>query len=485
MPNASPVCCTSSTNVVQRVQRDCGCVKGFKRLFGWTISSLVLAVLALMFASWVSPPELIRVAAGYTAKIVCSNVFLAGRDPAEVLATDVQAPGHPLLKLMRVDVDSERGVVRAGLLGIIGRGRAVARPNVGCAVVSDGKQDEAHLGRVPVPTHAADESAAAPALQKIIGDDTLAGPGMRAIVVVQDGRVVAERYAGGFAANVPQLGWSMTKSVTAGLIGILVKDGRLKLDQPAGWSAGDGRRRITIADLLSMSSGLEFNESYGAVSDVTRMLYLESDMAAFAGAKPLVHPVGRVWSYSSGTAVILSRIFQNAAGPDAIEFVRSRLFDPLGMTSAVMETDERGTLVGSSYMYATPRDWARYGQLLVQGGVWEGREILPRDYVAMMGSPATASGGEYGQAMVWRWVTHSDTPGENPGAAFGIPADAFWMAGHDGQYVAVIPSRRLVVVRMGLTPVREHYRPEPLVRSLLDAAASATAAANAGRSGLL
>src|SRR5882757_2321510 len=213
MPNASPACCTSFINVVQQVQRVCSCVKGFKRLFGWTISSLALVVLALMFASWVSPPELIRVAAGYTAKIVCSNVFLAGRDPAEVLATDVQAPGHPLLKLMRVDVDGERGVVRAGLLGIIGRGRAVARPNVGCAVVSDGKQDGARLGRVPVPMHAADESGAVPALQKIIGDDTLAGPGMRAIVVVQDGRVVAERYAGGFAASVPQLGWSMTKSV--------------------------------------------------------------------------------------------------------------------------------------------------------------------------------------------------------------------------------------------------------------------------------
>jgi len=451
-------------------------LKGFKTLFGWALCLPVLVVVALIFALWASPPELIRVGAGYTAKIVCSNVFLAGRDPAGVLATDVQAPGHPLLKLMRVEVDRERGVVRAGLLGIIGRGLAVARPKVGCAVVPDGRQYGATLGRVPPPVprdspHAADESGAVPALQETIADDALAGRGMRAIVVVQDGRVVAERYGGGFDATVPQLGWSMTKSVTAGLIGVLVKDGRLTLDQSAGWAVGDGRRRITIADLLSMSSGLEFNESYGTVSDVTRMLYLESDMAAFAGAKPLEHPVGRVWSYSSGSAVILSRIFQDAAGPDAIGFVQTRLFDPLGMKSAVMETDERGTLVGSSYMYATPRDWARYGQLLVQDGVWEGREILPPGYVAMMGSPAAASGGEYGRGMVWRWVTHSDTPGGNPAAALGIPADAFWMAGHDGQYVAIIPSRRLVVVRMGLTPEREHYRPEPLVRALLDAAA--------------
>jgi CubicO group peptidase (beta-lactamase class C family) len=448
-------------------------LKGFNRLLGWTISSLALVLLALMFVLWIHPPELIRVGADYTAKIVCSNVFLGNRDPAEVLATDVQAPGHPLLKLMRVDVDRERGVVRAGLLGIIGRGLAVARPDVGCAVVSNGTLGVARSGGVPVPIpgespHAAD-SGAVLALQQIIRDDTLAGPGMRAIVVVHDGGVVAERYAAGFDRTVPLLGWSMTKTVTAGLIGVLVKDRRLKLDQAAGWNAGDGRDRITIADLLSMSSGLEFNENYGAVSDVTRMLYLESDMAAFARAKPLVHPVGRVWSYSSGSAVILSKIFQDAAGPGAVGFVRARLFEPLGMKSAVMETDEKGTLVGSSYMYATPRDWARYGQLLVQDGVWEGQEILPPGYVTMMASSAAASGGEYGRGMVWRWVTHSDTPGENPDAAFGIPADAFWMAGHDGQYVAVIPSRRLVVVRMGLTPEREHYRPEPLVGAVLDA----------------
>ncbi len=449
-------------------------LKGFKKLIGWSIPPLVLAAAALMIALWANPPELMRVAAGYAAKIVCSNVFLAGRDPLEVLATDVQAPGHPLLKLMRVDVDREHRVVRAGLLGIIGRGLAVARPSVGCAVVTDGARGgvPAERGGFAMPgeaPHVSGDNGAVPALQRIIGDDALAGRGMRAIVVVQDGRVVAERYAGGFGATVPQLGWSMTKSVTAGLIGILIKDGRLALDQPAGLATDDARSHITIADLMSMSSGLEFNEGYGTVSDVTRMLYLEPDMAAFAGAKPLEHPVGRVWSYSSGSAVILSRIFQDAAGPDAVRFVQSRLFDPLGMNSAVMETDQRGTLVGSSYMYATPRDWARYGQLLVQDGVWEGREILPPGYVAMMGSPAAASGGEYGRGMVWRWVTHSDTPGENPGAAFGIPPDAFWMAGHDGQYVAVIPSRRLVVVRMGLTPEREHYRPEPLVRSLLEA----------------
>lgn len=258
---------------------------------------------------------------------------------------------------------------------------------------------------------------------------------------------IAERYAAGFDAAMPLLGWSMTKSVTAGLIGALVKEGRLALDQHAGWPPGDSRAKISIADRLSMTSGLRFNEGYGAVSDVTRMLFLKSDMAVFAGAQPLEHPVGSVWSYSSGTAVILARIFQDAAGAAPLAAVRERLFEPLGMTSALIETDAHGTLVGSSYMYATARDWARYALFLLQQGVWQGREILPPGYVTMM----------------------TTTPGKDPDTEYGLPADIFWMEGHDGQYAAIVPSRDLVIVRLGLTPERDRYRPQPLVRALLDA----------------
>ena len=456
------------------------------------VASLAFAVTAaslaaLLMVFWFRPPELIRVGANFTAKMVCSNVFLASRDADEVLKSDVQAPGHPLLKLMRIEIDRDLGVVRAGLFGFIGNGLAVARPNVGCAAVPDGKLATARAidGSVPAgdgntvppgigalansPALGSLEVQNDPGAMRILAEDTLAGPGMRAIVVLHNARLVAERYADGFDWKTPQLGWSMAKSVTAGIIGVLVKEGRLKLDQSAGWAAADGRERIRIADLLSMSSGLQFNEGYGAVSDITRMLYLEPDMAAFARARPLIHPVGEVWSYSSGSAVILSRIIQDSLGANAVAFVRGHLFEKLEMTTAIVETDESGTMVGSSYMYAAPRDWARYGQLLAQDGIWRGEQLLPRGYVAMMASPVAASGGEYGHGLVWRWATHGDKPGENSDAPFGIPADTFWMGGHDGQYVAVIPSRQLVVVRMGLTPARLHYRPQPLVRALLDA----------------
>ena len=427
---------------------------------------------------------MLRVGANYSAKIVCSNVFLAGRDPQEVLRTDVQAPGIALLRLMRVSVDREQRVVRAGLFGFIGDGLAVARPGMGCSVVPDGNLHFAeHWSAQPHATAAAAPVAAAPgepwpdgntvttspALDRILADDALAGPGMRAIVVVHDGRIVAERYAAGFSASTPLLGWSLAKSVVAGLVGMLVKDGRLTLEQSAGWPAEGRSARIRIADLLAMSSGLRFNEGYGTVSDITRMLYLEPDMAGFARAQPPLHPPGTYWSYSSGTANILSRIVQDAAGPLGAAYPAERLFQPLGMTSATLETDEYGTLVGSSYMYASARDWARYGLFLAQGGVWRGQEFLPPGYVAMMASPAAASGGEYGQGLVWLWGSSAVTAGQNPDAAFGIPADAFWMEGHDGQSTAIIPSQHLVVVRLGLTPSRNHYQPQPLLKAILGA----------------
>jgi len=450
-----------------------------RRVLARIALGLILLLLLLIGALWLRPPDLLRVGANYSAKIVCSNVFLAGRDPQEVLRTDVQAPGIALLRLMRVSVDREQHVVRAGLLGFIGNGLAVARPGMGCSVVPDGNLHFAeHLSVQPHETVAAASVApwpegnsvtTTPALDRILADDALAGPGMRAIVVVHDGRIVAERYALGFSASTPLLGWSMAKSVVAGLVGMLVKDGRLTLEQSAGWPATGDRARIRIADLLAMSSGLRFNEGYGTVSDITRMLYLQPDMAGFARDQPLLHPPGEYWSYSSGSANILSRIVQDAAGPLGAAYPAERLFMPLGMTSAIIETDEYGTLVGSSYMYASARDWARYGLFLAQGGVWRGQEFLPPGYVATMASPAAPSRGEYGRGLVWLWGSSAVTAGQNPDAAFGIPADAFWMEGHDGQSTAIIPSQHLVVVRLGLTPSSNHYQPQPLLKAILGA----------------
>jgi CubicO group peptidase (beta-lactamase class C family)/transketolase C-terminal domain/subunit len=451
---------------------------------GWLMALVAALGLLVMAIVWLAlrPPELVRLAAGYAAKIVCSNVFIAGRDPQEVLRVDVQAPGHPLLRGIRVTVDLAEHTVRAGLYGSWGGGLAVWRPGTGCATVPDGKLAQAESPGVPgrpvvapvAPWPQGDPAApvaGTAALAAALADEALAGPGVRAVAVVHRGVLVAERYAPGFDARTPLLGWSMTKTVTAALVGTLVRDGRIAPAQKAPWPAwaGDARAGITWADLMAMSSGLAFNEDYGSVTDITRMLYLEPDMAAFAGSQPSQATPGAKWSYASGTTVLLARLWQSTL-PDpkqALAYPRQALFQPLGMASAVMEADARGTFVGSSYLYATARDWARFGQFLLQDGAWNGQRLLPEGFVATMREPVPASAGLYGKGQVWLAGPGRDRAAD---ASMGVPADTFWMNGHDGQHVILVPSRELVVVRLGLTPPKLGYRPQRLLAAVLRAA---------------
>lgn len=444
-----------------------------------TLGGLAMAALASFFGWLVLfPPELLTLGDGYAAKIVCSNVFLAGRDPQDVLADDVQAPGHPLLKLVRVSVDREEQSVTARMMGFAAPGRAVYRPRRGCTNVSGGsaeaiaglrEAERAAISVVHKPNVSWPEGDTAdtdPAIQKLVENPALAGPGMRAIVVIRDGRLVAETYAPGFDRNTPLLGWSMTKSVTAAIIGRRIADGRMDLTRAnlvPEWN-GDDRARIKLTDLLAMQSGLTFNEDYGDVTDVTRMLFLENDMAGFVAAKPLGADPGTKFAYSSGTSNLLSRLWmQTFADPaEALAYPHEALFAPLGMTSAVMETDASGTFVGSSYMYASARDWARFAEFLLQDGSWKGRRLLPEGYVTFMRTPTAASGGDYGGGQVWLQEN-----GIRAGTA-NFPSDTFWMLGHDGQAIMIAPSLRLAVVRLGLTPSRLRYDVQKLNAKIID-----------------
>jgi CubicO group peptidase (beta-lactamase class C family) len=450
--------------------------------FKWLLSLAV--VVAGGLAAWLhfTPPDLIRVGSAYTAKIVCSNVFIAGRDADEVLRVDVQAPGHPLLRLMRLEVGKQAGTVSAGLFGAFGKSLAVHQPGLGCTSVASGNAKELLKQSLPqAPASAAGlwpqgndvAPSQDPQIAKILDDPALQGPGMRAIVVVHNGRIIGERYGEGFTASTPLLGWSMTKTVNAAIIGTLVRAGKLKLDQEgvlALW-AGDGRGKITLANLMAMTPGLTFNEDYGDVTDVTRMLFLEGDMALFATEKPLEAKPGLKWNYSSGTAVLLSRIWQNAVGVDSLTYPRTALFGPIGMTSAVFEPDQAGTFVGSSYLYATARDWARFGEFMRLDGAWNGEQIVSPEFAQMMREPEAMSntgyGPEYGKGQLWLRGPEAGTPeGQDPDAAFGLPQDVFWILGHDGQSTAVIPSKNMVVVRMGLTPSKLGYKPQGIVAAI-------------------
>lgn len=459
------------------------------RIIGLILKFLLLLVVVVItgVAGWLyaAPPALIRVGTAYSAKMVCSNHFLAGRDAQQVLTVDVQAPGHPLLRYITVDVDDESGVVSAKLLGFFGESKALHRKGAGCSSVPDGNiTTVSALPVVTIPRPEPDMQALWPlgervelsqnaALAAALDDPELQGEGMRAIVVAQNGRILGERYGEGFSAETPLLGWSMTKTVTAAIIGTLVGEGRLSLDQDdlfEEWET-DERGEITISDLMAMSSGLEFNEDYGDVTDVTRMLFLEPDMVSFAANKPQAEPRGTVFSYSSGTTNLLSDVWQDAFAnqAEAMNWPRKTLFGPLRMTSAVLETDSRGTFVGSSYLYATGRDWARFGEFLRNDGVWEGKQILPEGFAQWMREEAPASNGVYGRGQLWLKGPGRDEPGVAGDASLDLPEDAFWLRGHDGQSVIVIPSQGLVIVRLGLTPSNRNYRPQTLVRAVIDA----------------
>jgi CubicO group peptidase (beta-lactamase class C family) len=222
----------------------------------------------------------------------------------------------------------------------------------------------------------------------------------RAIVIVHGGRIVAERYADGYGSASLFTGWSMTKSVTNALVGILTAQNALDIDadrlRPEWRSPDDPRSAITLHDLLTMSSGLGFDESYAPSGAATRMLFDSHDAAAVAADSPLLHDPGTVWSYSSATTNIVSAVVRDAfkSHDEYIAFPRRALFDRIGMTTAVLEPDPSGTFVGSSFMYATARDWARFGLLFLRDGTWNVERILPEGWVDYSVIDAIEAGGQ-------------------------------------------------------------------------------------------
>jgi CubicO group peptidase (beta-lactamase class C family) len=267
----------------------------------------------------------------------------------------------------------------------------------------------------------------------------------------------------------------MAKSVSATLAGLLAAEGKLALEQPlrlAAWRApGDPRAAITLAQLLRMSSGLAFDETYeNPLSDVIYMLSGTGDAAGFAAAKPLAHPPGARFAYASGTTNVLMQAMREALADDRayLALPRRALFDRIGMTSALIEADASGTFVGSSLMFATARDWTRFGLLALRDGTWNGRRILPAGWMRFMTTPAPAAPeGEY--AAHW-WLKLR--PNRGAGArAPRLPPDAYHAAGHGGQYVTVVPSREVVIVRLGHAVDRDAWDQDAFAARVLEALA--------------
>ena len=285
-----------------------------------------------------------------------------------------------------------------------------------------------------------------------------------ALVIVQSGRIVYEHYGPGWSSTRPLLSWSVAKSFTQALVGFLVADGLVQLDQPIGapeWAGDDPRSAITWQDLLAMRSGLRFVEDYvdEGGSDCLAMLSRHADdMAAFAASLPLEAEIGASFNYSSGTTNILCRAAAAALGPDqSVEsYLRERLFDPMGVGRAELTSDAAGTWTGSSFLYLTARDYLRFGELYLRGGWWDGTQLLPPGWVDRARRPLSQdpeNGVYYGE----HWWTFGDEYG------------SFHANGFDGQAIIVVPGLDVVIARFGKTPAEQHDDLRQFYRDLIAA----------------
>ena len=435
-----------------------------------TILRILLAVLlAAILGGCVYLNSLMPIITGYAAKNLASDVFVSGREPADVEALDLN---FSFIKFTRNKVDYENHTVTSRFLW--SKSQALYREGYGVTLLR-GKNALARLQaqkypdvvNIPgpetlLPGDSALTDRLAPIAKALVDDHAYNGTPFAFIVVHQDG-VVAERYREGITADTRLLSWSMGKSFTNALVGIMAGDGLVDIHAPMDipeWQ-GDGRAAITLSDLMQMQSGLEWNENYGTRSDVNLMLHREEDMGLFALSKPLMAKPGTHWYYSSGSTNIIVRYLcgRFASEEEFLQYIHERLFDPLGIDNPCFEPDMSGTPVGSSYLYATARDFARLGHMYLHDGCVGEERLLPEHWVEYTTTPASDSKGGYGACF---WLNRSKT---YPSA----PEDMYSCQGHDGQMIFIIPSKELVVVVLGYSPKPDRVIEfDRLLRDIID-----------------
>lgn len=456
-----------------------------KKFVRWFLRGVALVIVLFLIYVLVSFPPIMG---GMAAKVMCSCVYVTGRSPESVTKQELQV--FPGLDKIPLDINNDDSTVTARLLWY--RSKAIYRKGLGCTLLSEASEEDVRKNRYKTfdfayadqdsilwpmgdmqafdYTSNIDRGAVKKAIAQAFIDKDSANPAnTHAVVAVYNGKIIGEKYAEGFGPKSVLMGWSMTKSITNALIGILVKQNRLDPQAPApieAW-ANDARKNITLNNLLQASSGLAWSESYfipGA--DFHNMFIHSDDKAAYAMSRKLEHPPGEHFQYSSGTTNILSKIIRQTVGEDEYHrFPYENLFSKIGMYHAILEPDASGTFVASSYGYASARDWARLGLLYLNDGVWNGERILPQGWVGYSTTPAPAAPRrEYG-AQMWLNLGEEDNPAnvEYP----GLPHEAIVFDGFEKNYVVIIPSRELVIVRLGVTHNRS-FDLAGLVTGILD-----------------
>ncbi|MDO8863330.1 serine hydrolase [Haliea sp. E1-2-M8] len=427
-----------------------------KKLLVLMVLVLTVAVLAapslLGFSLW-RLGDALAVATGMGAKLGCSGYFVSGQEHGQII--DDLASYTPINRRLTLEFGDNRA--EASLFGLAATS-ATWRPGLGCSLdIGDtapldtlvANDDWAGAAPVLAPARLQDTALQA-AVTGLLAADQAAGLQTRALLVLQDGKLVAESYAEGYGPDTPLLGWSMGKSVVAILLGRMEALGRLPVDPPlplfAAW-AGDERREVTLQQMLQMTSGLDWDETYAPGSDSTRMLFQAHSAAAVAMVSPLAHEPGTTFSYSSGTTNLLAKyLHDRLGGPQAqLDFLHRELLQPLGLRQTLLEIDPSGVLVGSSYIYSSARDWARLGQLLLGRGRVNGEQLLSADWVARAIRPnPSVNDPRYGYQL---WLNAGGDSLRWP----DLPADAYAMQGNRGQVVMIVPSRGAVLVRLGWT----------------------------------
>lgn len=409
----------------------------------------------------------IRVATGVVAHNVCTKTFVSGLDPQTVFSETVARDGLRRLRLvLTFHVDRDTKTVDSSVAGLL-TSHAVFHDGLGCVLLHGSRAP--YILRSDIDTLKAPKTP--PLLAEIAGPDLVAPSDAalkaaldhafeepaeppyrktKAVVVVHDGKVIAERYADGIGVDTPLMGLSMTKSVVSALIGIMTQQGLTSPSLPAPvpeWrGASDPRREIEVEHLLRMTTGLALDETNSGFDPSSQMVYLHDDMAGFAVNAAPVAPPGKRWYYSSATTQILARAIRDAVGgpEQTLAFAWRELFNPLGMRHVTLEFDGAGTLQGSTYMLASARDWAKFGLLYLNDGEIGGKRILHEDWVAF--SAAATLDTDYGAGF---WTNRSEHPNARGRVRAGMPRDSFFASGDLGQRIVIMPTQRLVVVRLG------------------------------------
>ena len=423
-------------------------MKKFRRIIG---AMLLVAILG----GGIYLDSLMPVITGYAAKNLASAVFVSGRNAEEVEALDLN---FSLIRFASNTVDYENKTVTSRFLWCTST--AVYREGYGVTLLCG---DDANKLREqvfpllpdttivkPLPQGDSAVSARLAPIAKAFVDDHAYHGHPFAFVVLHKGGIVAEHYDQGIGPDTKLLSWSMAKSFVNALVGMMVKDSLIDVHAPLPipeWQ-DDDRKTITLHDLMQMQSGLEWNEDYGARSDVNVMLHCEEDMGLYALQKPLEYKPGTHWYYSSGSTNIVVRYLRSLFSSDEafLSYMRERLFAPLGIRNAIFEQDMSGTPVGSSYLYITAKNFARFGQMYLDDGCVDDERILPEGWVDYTCTPASNSENRYGAFF---WLNRG---GKYP----DVPKDMYWCDGHDGQCIFIIPSCQLVVVILGYSPKPDH-----------------------------